>query len=179
MSAGAAPHRFDASQSRSLYVLTDEWARIQAVIDNDDGEIPIDLESEIDRLGGEITAKAEAICKILGTLEHRALAREAEIHRLRTLATADRNAHSRLKLYLKTCLEAAGLKRLQTPLFSLSVCNNSQPAIRYTGEIGSLPQHLRRVVVEPDTLAAREQYREFGSLPAGWEVTHGNHLRIK
>lgn len=135
-----------------------------------DGEIPPDLEADMDAIGDALETKVDAICKYRASLVGHAASVDAEIKRL----TAKRDALTRraewLKGYLFTALLATGNKKLETPLFKLTVCRNSQPSVTLAGE--TIPDAFKRVktVVELDRAKVIDAWKCWHDAQANYEA---------
>jgi hypothetical protein len=162
-----------------LYQIAAELRPLMDAADEAGGELtPADLD-RLDQLLPDLTAKVEAVCKLVRTWEALAAARKAEAQRLQQGAgTLDANAR-RLKEYLRQCLDVAGLPRHETPLFK--VWRQRSPAsLRCVVDPAKLPAGFRRETVEPDFRAALDVWRDSGVVPDGFEAAEAaEHLRIR
>jgi hypothetical protein len=154
---------------------------IQAILDEadpDTGELAPDALERLDGLELAREAKADHIARLVMTYaaEGDAIAGEAE--RLRKLAACRRNHADQLKRYLLRCLVGAGIQRLNTDLFSFSVCRNSAPSIR-VADGHDIPAECQRVQITLDARKVQELIRAGWDVPDSIEVEYGTHLRIR
>jgi hypothetical protein len=161
-----------------LYELPAAFDEIDRLIEDLDGELPLDLERMLDALELNLESKAEGVAVLIREAEAEAEAFKAEIDRLRSLHRASENRGAGLRAYLHSTMEAMGRTKIATPRFKLSVQRNGTPTIRWPGEPETIPAELKRIRVELDGQAAIEAYRS-GSLPEGFDVHVGTHLRIR
>lgn len=153
-----------------LYQISDELERLL-----ESEELTEADAARLDELGMALEEKAENICRLHASYAAEAKAYGDEAVRLSGKALGATKKAEWLKKYLQSCLERIGQKKLKTPLFSLSVCNNSRPSIRVEGEI---PAEFQRVKIEFDSQKAYETWKATGELPAAITVEQGRHLRI-
>lgn len=159
-----------------LYDLPAEFAAIDAAITDLDGELTPELAERLDHLECTLEDKVEAIASLVRTAEAEADYFASEADRLANRKRSATNKASRLKDYLKQNLEALGRDRVKTPRFTVRLQNNSGPSIAWVAE-APIPDGFQRVRVELDGDAARQAWKA-GTLPAGFKVVTGRHLRI-
>lgn len=161
----------------SLYELTTETAALLDAIEDAGGEITPDVQARLDALGTALPAKANALCQVIRHFQARATALDLEAMRLSEAAARDEAEAKRWKDYLHKCMTLAGQRKVSTDLFGVSVCKNSVPSITWDST-NPLPERFRRVKVEVDIAAARQELKDTGELPEGFAVVHGSHIRI-
>ncbi len=161
-----------------LYEVPTELATVQALIDECDGELPPELEARLDAIVCDMEFKVTAICKLRAEYAGEADAAMAESKRLHELASGRMRNADRMKKYLLDTLQAAGIKKLDYPLFKLSVCKNSRPTTEVTAPVDELPLVLVKVVKMADTQKAYDLFKTTGVVPPGFRFTEGVHLRI-
>lgn len=108
------------------------WERIDEEL-GDDGEIPHDLKLCLDAVEGDLKDNWEEYAKFVAEYERQAEACEAEIKRLKTRAAAATNKAERMKEYILGSMVAAGFKKHQGKLFTLTVQNNP-PSVKIINE---------------------------------------------
>lgn len=146
-----------------------------------DGELDTALELAINNIEGAFDKKHDAIRKVMAELQARGTTRAVEHKRLEDLANADQRSHDRLKLWLKTNMELAGLKVVETDLFRTSVANNGgSPSIEFLGDVRQLPESLRKTIetVSLDREAILQKHKAGETLPDGITIKRGTHLRM-
>ena len=161
-----------------LYELPEAFRAIEAEIQANDGELPPDLEERLDALEGNLEDKADAIAALIRDAEVESIAVKVELDRLTVKRQHLTGKAERLKSYLHDQLVMMGRPNVKGARFAVRVQKNGQPAIRWTGLVDEIPDEFRRVEVSLNGHAARDFYKATGSLPDGFEVTYGTHLRI-
>lgn len=152
----------------SLYEIASQFAFLTG-----DGEIPIDVEAQIDALGMSMEAKVDAICRIIQERRAEAAKFKHEAERLSEIADRATVAADRLKRYVRDSMQMAGLKTLETELFRLRLQANPPSA----DCVGDPPAEFSRVKVEWDKKAVIEAHKAGLPLPSGAAVTQGVSLR--
>lgn len=131
MSAAAAPSTKPAAAPRaSLYEISDALAAALTKLHGaEDGEIPDDLEAELDAIAEDFAAKVDGILRARVNLTAQAEGVDVEIKRLTALRDGYAARAAWLKDYVFRCMLATGQTRLDTRLFKIAVHKNSRPAI--------------------------------------------------
>ena len=164
----------------TLYELADEAERVIALLEDTDGEIAdADLAAMLDALNVAVEKKVEGVCHMIRHFESGASVVKAEVDRLRKLFASRERSAQRLEDYLMQCMDKLGMRKCETPLFTVSVVNNSVPVIRWTGRPEDLPAKFQRLIPAEsvlDSKAALEAWKK-GELPEGFSVEQGKHLR--
>ncbi len=166
-----------ASNRLRLYELPAAFRELDGLIDAMDGELPDDVGERLDALEATLEERTDAVCGLVREATVEADGYGAEIARLQALRIVAGNRAARLKTYLHGTLEALGRDRVDTGRFKVRVQRNSAASIRWTGDPDDLPDNLKRVTVELDGRAAQLALKS-GTLPDGFEVSIGTHLRI-
>jgi hypothetical protein len=96
-----------------LYDLTNEYLALLDAIDND--EIPEEaIADTLEAITGEIESKADSIACLLKNLDADILAIKAEESRLAERRKAKEKSYERIKEYLSSTLQIAGLDKIET-----------------------------------------------------------------
>jgi hypothetical protein len=151
---------------------------VDRAVDPETGEIDASMEEALDALQEEFGRKAEYIALLSREAKAEAEAVGLEERRLKARRQAAENREARLKSYLHACLLNAGVDRLECSRVKIRVQANSRPSIQWTGDVAAIPEQYRRVTVELDGTAAYETVKAGGTLPDGFRVETGNHLRV-
>lgn len=161
----------------TLYDLTGNRATL--LNQAEDGTIePEVLQDTLESLDGAIEDKAEGCVQVIKQIEADANAIDSEIKRLSDRKAVFLNNRDRIKQSLKDNLEYAGIRKVKTPLFTISVANNGgkQPI---SIDQNNLQADVFKVKREPDTDKIRERL-EAGEKVLGAELKpRGEHLLIK
>lgn len=161
-----------------LYELGPIWADVQGLIEASDGELSEDVEKTLEFFAATLAQKADGICCIIRENEALAEAYRDEAHRLQHAQARHTAIAGRLKKYLLDALVKMEQHRVATERFRVAVCRNPQPSITYNRNADTLPPALQRVFIEADLQAARDWWRRGDTLPEGFTVVEGVHLRI-
>jgi hypothetical protein len=174
MSAAAslAPSATSAPRLK-LYELPEAFRQIDATIEELDGELPPDIEAKLD-----LEIKSDAVCVVVKEAEAERDYYAAELERLTVRKRVAENRAQRLKSYLYCTLIALGRPFVQGSRYKARIQNNGgNPVIEWPGRVDELPIEFQKVVVSLDhekVLAAHKA----GTLPEGFSVSRGTHLRI-
>lgn len=161
-----------------LYEIVTALNAIEDLLEQNGGELSPDIEAALDALEGGFEAKVDNICTLRQNLLADAQMVQAEVDRLKARAESSRRKAASLLAYLHTQFTRAGRDKLKTPRFSTWVQANPV-TVRWTRELTDLPEGFARITIEPNKEKAREVLRTGGTLPDGFEVVQGTHLRIR
>lgn len=103
-----------------LYELTGQYLRL---LEEDDMD-PDVLRDTLEGLQGEIGDKAEAIAKVMRSIEAEEAALKAEEDRLANRRRSLENKRVSMKGYLETQLQLAGLDKIKGSIFTIALQNN-------------------------------------------------------
>jgi len=173
----------------TLFQIADEISALHDLLTECGGELPdAEAEAAIDQWLGETEAalekKVDGYCGLVREFEARSEAREIEAKRLMALAGADGNQARRLKARLKAFFEIAGIKKLETPRFRVSVQANGGvlPLIvpsDWDDDPANAPEAFQRRTIVLDRDAIREAIRNDEETYGAELGERGNHLRIR
>ncbi len=152
----------------TLYAIANEIANITR-----EEELPEDVEARLDDLALALPLKVDACCRLVREWESDADRFKAEAARLSKIAGSLASKATRLRDYVRECLEVAGIDRLDTELFKLRL-QASPPSARCEGDPHPA---FQRVKVEWDRTAVIAAWREKLPLPEGVTIIVGRHLR--
>lgn len=160
--------------SAPLYALTGRYAELLERAEQ--GE---DIAAALAELDDAIQVKALNICKVLAQLDADAEAAGGEEKRLAARRRALEDSAARLREYIKTHMHAAHIKRIKTPLFSITLVDG-QPRVEIT-DASAVPDEFMRVVTErvPDKRAILKQYTETGENPPGCDIKETHKLLVR
>lgn len=121
------------------------------------GEVQETIEQWFKEIGGNLEAKLDGYCSLIGECEARAEARKEEARRLVALEKADRNLAKRLRERLLYYMTAKGIKSLKTKRYNLGrrVAGGKAPLLTSV-EAESLPREFQKVTVDFDKTKIRE-----------------------
>lgn len=147
----------------------------------DDGELTEPLELSLANVEAEFDDKHDAIRAVMNELSARFVRRKAEADRLYKLARQAESHLDRLYDWLMTGMRAAGVKTIETDLYRTSIVNNGgKPAVKFDGDIATLPEEFRREKVEIilDRDAILDAHKRGEELPSGVTVERGQRLSL-
>lgn len=160
-----------------LYNIARELRAIDATIEELDGELPADLEQALDSWEAEWSTKVDSLVGWLREHEARAEAFRTEEERFRNRRQQAENAVRRIKLYLFDAMRERGIQKTDTGKFVVRIQRNGTPSIQWMSA-DPFPREFVRTIEDEDRKAIQEAHKA-GTLPPGFQVEYGSHLRIK
>lgn len=166
----------------TLYELKEEFKMLLDMMEDDSIDEEM-IQNSLEGIECEIEIKAEGYAKILKELEGQAEAVRKEISRLddkygKIVANMDR-----LKTNLKIAMNETGKKKIQTDLFTISVCKNGGkiPLIIDGVDINEVPEKYKEMqkIERLNTDAIREDLEKGIDLGFAHLGERGESLRIK
>ena len=164
------------SSTLRLYELADAYERIAEALIENGGELTAELAVDLDAIEGAFEAKVERVALYVRNLLATADAADAEAARLAVLARSRRQAADGLKGYLMAQLDRVEKPKVETPLIVVRIQKNSRPSIQWPDTL-PIPEGYQRVTVSLDGQKAYSDWKA-GTLPSGFVVEQGRHLRI-
>lgn len=143
-----------------LYALTGKLAELQAMADTDDEGLKEALQYAMDDIQGEFEVKADNIVMLRRNIESDVTAIDNEIKRLTELKRIKTNSVSQISDYLRRNMEAANLKSIKRPLFTITLAMGKEKVIVDNEE--AVPDELTAVKtsIEPDKTAIAAKLKE-------------------
>lgn len=132
----------------SLYPLTKQMMELAAMADTDDEGLKQAIQDTMDGIAGEFGDKADNIVMLRRNIDGEVIAIEAEIDRLTELKRIKVNAVSQIGDYLRRNMEAAEIKSIKRPLFTITLAASPEKVI--VDKPDDLPDDLVRVKVVQD-----------------------------
>ncbi|CAG8863109.1 hypothetical protein PS627_00045 [Pseudomonas fluorescens] len=132
----------------SLYPLTKQMMELAAMADTDDDGLKQAIQDTMDGIAGEFGDKADSIVMLRRNIDGEVLAIEAEIERLAELKRIKKNAVAQIGDYLRRNMEAADIKSIKRPLFTITLATAPEKVI--VDKPDELPDDLVRVQVTQD-----------------------------
>lgn len=162
----------------TLYDLTDSYRNLWEMVDSDDTDLTL-IENALQTVEGEIQTKAGNIAIFIRNLDSEAKLIKEEEDRLKARRQAIENKRDRIKEFLQSNMELAGIDKLKTTTHTISIQNNP-PAVQITNEdvipgkfLTLIPQHY-----EVSKKAILEALKLGEEVP-GAEISRGRSLRIR
>lgn len=165
------------ARALQLHELAPDLAAIEDQIIEAEGEITPAVAAQLDALGGAFDAKVERLLLRALQLNFEGGVAKVEAARIAKLASVREQAALRLKQYVLNCMQVAGREKVETSRLRARIQANSRPTIEWTGAEDTIPEDFRRVRIVLDGTKAYESWRA-QSLPDGFVVTQGKHLRV-
>ena len=162
-----------------LYELAQELAVIHEELEASGGELTPYLEENLSRVEMGLEQKSEAIAKWIKNLNSDMDSLDKEIERLQLRKRSRDNVVARLKTYVKVCMEQAGIRKIDHPIFPIRIQNNSQPSVQIL-DPNAVPARFQIIPVEPeiDKKKIAEAHKNGEDVSAFAKVERGTHLRI-
>lgn len=142
-----------------LYALTGQMAELVAMLDTDDESLKHALQDTMDAIQGEFETKADNIVMLRRNIEGDIGAIEKEVERLNELKRIKKNSVSQISDYLRRNMEAANIKSIKRPLFTITLAMAPEKVV--VDNTDEIPDELVTVVtsVEPDKKAIAVQLK--------------------
>ncbi len=143
-----------------LYKLTGQMAELAALADTDDEALIQAIQDTMDGIQGEFEIKAENIVMLRRNIEGDIDAIDKEVDRLNELKRVKKNGVIKITDYLRRNMEAANIKSIKRPLFTISLAMAPEKVI-VDNEDG-LPDELTVVAtsINPDKKAIAAKLKE-------------------
>lgn len=164
--------------------IAEEWLTILNEIADLEGEVTDEIATRLDTVQDNFDHKIQNIRNFAKNLLDTATAEKNIADDFAARARTKTAKAEWLKKYLKSYLELMGKTKGGTILGSVSIRNNPRPVIRWTKDVLDLEHPFRRITVELDGKEAYREWKESGetdenrSLPEGFQVDRGTHLRL-
>lgn len=158
---------------KKLYEITTEI--IKAVEEVDSEEL---MKASLDSLQVEFESKVDQICRVIRNAESEAEMVDAEVKRLQARKRAAERASEWLRNYLKTNMDAAGIPRVKTNLFGVSL-SDSKPKVDILSITELSSEFVKTEIIRtPLKEEIIEHFKRTGEVPDGCQITVGKTLRI-
>lgn len=158
-----------------LYEITNELVKFRDAESEEDFAL---AKSSLDALQIAFEHKVENICKLIKEKEEDERGLQLEISRLISRKQAASKASEWLRSYLKTNMEAAGIPKVKTVLFGVSL-SDSKPKVVVKDLAHVPPEFIRvEVIKTPNKEAISEHFKTTGEIPDGCDIEVGKTLRI-
>jgi hypothetical protein len=143
-----------------LYALTGKLAELQAMADTDDEGLKEALQHAMDEIQGDFEVKADNIVMLRRNIESDVVAIDAEIQRLAELKRIKSNSVAQISDYLRRNMEAASIKSIKRPLFTITLAAGKEKVIVDNEE--AVPDELTAVKtsITPDKNAIAAKLKE-------------------
>lgn len=143
-----------------LYALTGKLAELQGMADTDDEGLAEALQHAMDEIQGEFGVKADNIVMLRRNIESDVTAIDNEIERLAELKRIKSNSVAQISDYLRRNMEAANIKSIKRPLFTITLAMGKEKVI--VDNEDAVPDELTSVKtnIAPDKTAIAAKLKE-------------------
>jgi len=167
-----------AERTTTLYALSEQYAQTVDLLEDPDAD-PQLIEQELDRLGGQIVEKAEAIAGLIRWYQGLGDLRGIESKRMAEGAAHFHHQAERLRAYVLKHMQLLEQDRIDTARFTLRVRQNP-PHVEVL-DAAQIPHQFNRskITVEPDKTAIREHWKTTGEIVPGVDIVRTERLDIQ
>lgn len=143
-----------------LYALTGQLAELQAMADTDDEGLKEALQHAMDEIQGDFEVKADNIVMLRRNIESDVAAIDTELKRLAELKRIKSNSVLQITDYLRRNMEAADIKSIKRPLFTITLAMGKEKVI--VDNEDAVPDELTAVTtnIAPDKNAIAAKLKE-------------------
>lgn len=159
----------------TIYELQGAWVEVMGALDEIDGAVTPEIEALLEALEGATEDKAAGYIAVIRQLEMWAAKYDEESKRLAARARTKKTAIKSMRARLQGLMEAAELRKLETPLGLISL-RNTPVRVQITGEVPA-QYMLPPAAPEPDKKAIKEAL-SWGPLDFA-ELRRGTGMTIK
>jgi hypothetical protein len=112
-----------------LYKLNRQMAELAALADTDDEGLRQAIQDTMDGIKGEFEVKADSVVMLCRNIEGDIDAIDKEVDRLNELKRIKKNTVGQLSDYLRRNMEAADIKSIKRPLFTITLALSPEKVI--------------------------------------------------
>ncbi|MCU7645613.1 siphovirus Gp157 family protein [Pseudomonas piscis] len=143
-----------------LYALTGQMAELAALADTDDEGLRQAIQDTMDSIQGEFEVKAENVVMLCRNIQGDIDAIDKEVDRLNELKRIRKNTVGKLDEYLRRSMEAADIKSIKRPLFTITLALAPEKVI--VDKEADIPDDFidTKTVFSPDKRAIAAKLKE-------------------
>lgn len=130
----------------SLYNIAEEYRSLVEDIIAAEGELTPALQERWASLTGDVNTKVQSCGYIIRNMELAEQMIDTEIKRLQALKKQATNGQERLKHYVKVCMLAMGIRKVEQPTMTVSVATNPPKVI--IDHEADIPSYFKSVEVK-------------------------------
>lgn len=162
-----------------LREIAQEYRQLAEMLDTDDEGLAIAVRDTLDAIGGEFEQKAQAVVAIAQNLDADCAVIDAEIERLQAIKKARVTRAVDLREYLRSNMEATGIKKISCPLFSITLAAGREVAVIDNED--AIPDELVKVKAEikPDKIEILRRLKAGEAVPGARLERSQSSIRIK
>lgn len=159
----------------NLYELTTEAIELASILENE--ELTPELEERLKINQNELQAKSINYAKLIRNIEAENEMLDNEIKRLKAMKEARERNLDRLKSNVLAAMQAAGVEKIESPIFKLSVRRSEAVEVSM---VELLPDEFTTIktTVNPNKVAIKNAIKE-GKSVTGATIVENYSLQIK
>lgn len=163
----------------SLRVLTGEYLQLNALADTDDEGMQIAVADTMQAIAGQFEDKAKALVCVVQNMDADLEAIKSEIERLQARKKVIENRQSEMTDYLRSNMEATGIKKIACPLFTITLIEGRESVSVY--DEAEIPDDLVTVktTIAPDMRAIAAALKAGKQVPGATLERGQSSIRIK
>lgn len=162
-----------------LYALTAQFKELEAIAEGADEDLSVALRDTMQAIAGEFEDKGRAIATLVLNIGADVDALDAEIARLQERKRAVVNRQESLKDYLRENMDAAGIKKITHPLFSIT-CAPGRQVVVIDSESDIPDEYVSvKTEVKPDKVSILAALKEGVEIPGAHIELSKSSIRIK
>lgn len=165
--------------STPLYEITGQFKELQTLAETADEDLAVAIRDTMGAIEGEFNDKALAVSRLILNLDSDVGALDAEIDRLQERKRMIQNRQKQIREYLRENMDAAGIKKISCPLFTITLVQGREVAVIEDDSL--LPDDLVRVKTEvsPDKNAIAARLKAGEEVPGARLERGQSSVRIK
>jgi chaperonin cofactor prefoldin len=160
-----------------LYELTGQLKELENM--DGDEEFAVAIKDTLEAIGGEFNDKALTVTRVALNYNSDIEVLDVEIKRLQDRKKTIKNRHDQLIEYLRYNMEAADIKKVSCPLFTVTLSNGRDVVV--IDDEDQLPDEFMRVTtnVAPDKVALLNSLKNGFEVPGARIEKSKSSIRIK
>lgn len=162
---------------KSLYGITQEFATLEGMLMDVDGEITPELEEALMINRNELETKSEGYISVIAKKTARVSFIDAEIKRLQAAKKAEKNVIDRLKDTIKNAMLVYDIESIETPLHRISFRKSESVSILIPAE--ELADKLKLIKTQTIPLSEIKKMLKAGETFEGVSLMENKNLQIK
>jgi hypothetical protein len=175
------PESWQNPKEETLFSLSADLRELDEALTDSLGELTPEIEARLIGLRGAFSDKIDGIGWFVRTCESREAGYKKLRDELQAKATTEANKVTRLKEYIRMCLDSLGTEKVKGEVYTLALQKNGgRPPVKllepYASDPDLLPRDLTRITVTPDM----DRIRELPTPSEFYEVLPvGSHVRVR
>ena len=162
----------------SIYDINIDYLNIEAMLEENGGEITEEIQAAITINAEEFSSKAENYCKFIANLKAEAESNKAEAERIAAKAKRKQKLAESLNESLLNAMLVRGVKKENYGTFTLSIRETTKVVV--DADVETIPDEYKRVktTIEPNKVAIGDALKN-GKTIEGCYLQKNNSLTIK